>query len=110
MTRKADPRHFIVRLNLLNPRHRQAWERLQARGNASYTEAIVDALNQQADRAWVDDLRTELTQVVHTAVAEAVPALSPTLPIKSDMVADESDRSMSQANYAKAKAFMDGLM
>ena len=110
MTRKADPRHFIVRLNLSNPRHRQAWERLQTRGNASYTEAIVDALNQQADRAWVDDLRTELTQVVHTAIAEAVPAFPPATSADPMTVADPSDHSMSQANYAKAMAFMNGLM
>ncbi len=110
MIRKADQRRFIVRLNLTNPRHRQAWERLQTRGNTSYTEAIVDALNQQADRDWADIIRTELTQAVHTAVAEVVPSLLPASPAKPMPAADPSDQSMSQANYAKAMAFMDGLM
>ena len=41
---KENSRQFPVRLNLNRADHGRAWERLQARGDKSYTDAIVDAL------------------------------------------------------------------
>ena len=108
--RKADQRRFLVRLNLTNPRHLRAWERLQTRGDASYTEAIVDVLNQQADRAWVDNLCDELTQAVHTAVAEVAPSIAASSSKAPEPAANTTVAPISQENYAAARAFMDGLL
>ncbi|MBR1709240.1 MAG: hypothetical protein IJ719_10485 [Clostridia bacterium] len=40
--------NFTVRLNLGNPRHRLAMEKLRSR-SGSYTAAVVEALTKEAD-------------------------------------------------------------
>ena len=71
---------FTVRLNLNNPRHRLAWEKLRS-GSGSYTASIVDALTKEAapDLALpdADGLKVLVRQAVSEAMRELPLAIQP---------------------------------
>ena len=62
---------FTVRLNLNNPRHRAAWDRLR-NGTGSYTASIVDALTKEAAPVLGLPDAEELKVLVRQAVSEAM--------------------------------------
>lgn len=105
MTKKAEHPRFIVRLNLNNERHREAWERLRQRGGISYTEAVVGALCRQTEREGMEMLRDELTHTVRSAVMEAAVQYRPALATAPPA----SEQSMTDADYDAAMDFMDNL-
>lgn len=72
---KSDNRvSFTVRLNLNNPRHREAWDRLR-HGAGSYTASIVEALaKKEVHPSGIPDAET-LKEIMRQAVSEALSML-----------------------------------
>ena len=108
MTKRADRPRFLVRLNLNDPRHRRAWERLQKRGNTSYTEAVVSAIDQQVERELVDDFCDEVKQTVREAVKEAVSLYQPAAAAPAPMP-DNEKAAQEDENYGTFMHFTHGL-
>ena len=107
MTVKNENRvSFTVRLNLNNPRTREAWKRLRS-GSGSYTAAIVDALTKDADSCAVYLDADGLKTVVRQAVAEALHEM-PVYPV--NVSADSSGKDeISDEDFDIADDFMSGL-
>ena len=63
--------NFTVRLNLNNPRHRLALEKLRSR-SGSYTAFIVEALTKEADSAASFPDADTLKAIMREAVSEAM--------------------------------------
>lgn len=74
---------FTVRLNLNNPRHRLAWEKLRS-GSGSYTASIVDALTKEAppDLCFpdADGLKAIMRQAVLEGMRELQITMQPIIP------------------------------
>ena len=113
--RNDDNQHvnFTVRLNLDNPRHREAWERLQ-HSPFSRTVTIVNALTAQPEQQpWFADVdkvkgifRDAMTEafadmpVIQQPMTSAAPTMEP---------APESSGEISDEDFDIFESFMSGL-
>ena len=97
---------FTVRLNLNNPRHRKAWDRLRC-GSCSYSASIVDALTKEATPTVVFPDADELKVIVRQAVSEALCGL----PIQPVSVSAENigKDEISDEDFDIADGFLSGL-
>ena len=100
--------NFTVRLNLNNPRHRLALEKLRSR-SGSYTAYIVEALTREANHSAVYSDADELKAIMRQAFLEAMRELPITMqPI---IASDESSGKggISDEDFDIADDFMSGL-
>ena len=97
---------FTVRLNLNNPRHREAYERLRS-GSASYTAAIVDALTVPPGNPVPIPDADALKAIVRQAVAEALREL-PMQPVSAS-VEISGQGEISDEDFDVADDFMSTL-
>ena len=100
--------NFTVRLNLNNPRHRLALEKLRSR-SGSYTAFIVEALTKEADcSASFPDADT-LKAIMREAVSEAIRDLPGTM--QRIGASDESSEKVeiSDEDFDLAGDFMSSL-
>ncbi len=97
---------FTVRLNLNNPRHRLAWEKLRS-DPGSYTASIVDALTKEAapDLGFPD--ADALKAIVRQAVAEALREL-PMQPVSASAESSGKDE-ITDEDFGVADDFMSAL-
>ena len=107
MTLKNENRvSFTVRLNLNNPRHREAWSRLRS-GSCSYSVSIVDALTKEADPTVVFPDADELKAIVRQAVSEALCGLSiQPVSVSAENIGKEE---ISDEDFDIADGFLSGL-
>ncbi len=99
---------FTVRLNLNNPRHHLAWEKLRS-GSGSYTVAIVDALTKGAALGSGLPDADALKAIMRQAFLEAMRELPITMqPI---IASDESSGNgeISDEDFDIADDFMSAL-
>lgn len=100
--------NFTVRLNLNNPRHRLAWEKLRT-GSGSYTATIVDALTKEAapgsGHLDADTLKAIMRQAFLEAMKELPTSMQPII------ASDESSRQgeISDEDFDIADDFMSSL-
>ena len=96
MSRKVNRIEFVVRLNMNDPRHRAAWEKLQNRGDRSYGEVVVDVLcpvdGTSCDRNTIREivrevLREEQPMITITPLASASLQTAPAAPIAVESTA-----------------------
>ena len=99
---------FTVRLNLNNPRHRLAWEKLRS-GSGSYTASIVDALTKEAapDLALPD--ADGLKAIVRQAVSEAMHDLPLVMQLGSASEETGGKVEIDDEDYDIADGFMSAL-
>ena len=100
--------NFTVRLNLNNPRHRLALEKLRSRPG-SYTASVVEALTKEANHSAVYSDADELKAIMRQAFLEAMRELPITMqPI---IASDESSGNgeISDDDFDIADDFMSGL-
>ena len=97
---------FTVRLNLNNPRHRKAWERLRS-GSGSYSASIVDALTKEVTPTVVLPDAEALKAIVRQAVSEALCGL-PNRPA-SALEESSGKGEISDEDFDIADDFMSGL-
>ena len=97
---------FTVRLNLNNPRHREAWDHLRS-SSVSYTATIVNALNAQSGSSSPFSDAETLKAIVRQAVTEALSAL----PVQLVSASSESSRigEISDEDFDVADDFMSAL-
>ena len=100
--------NFTVRLNLNNPRHRLALEKLQSR-SGSYTAFIVEALTKEADSAASFPDADTLKAIMREAVSEAIRDLPGTM--QRIIASDESSGQdeITDEDFDIADDFMSGL-
>ena len=106
-TLKNDNRvSFTVRLNLNNPRHREAYERLRS-ASGSHTATIVDTLIREERCTTTLSDADALKTIVRQAVAEALSALS----MQSVHTSAESSgkREITDEDFDIADDFMNSL-
>ena len=99
---------FTVRLNLNNPCHRLAWEKLRS-SPGSYTASVVEALTREANHSAVYSDADELKAIMRQAFLEAMRELPITMqPI---IALDESSgkSGISDEDFDIADDFMSGL-
>ena len=113
--RNDDSQHvnFTVRLNLDNPRHREAWERLQ-HSPFSRTVTIVNALTtQQEQQPWfaaADKVKGIFREVVTEVLADMpVMQLPMTSAAPTMEPAPESSGEISDEDFDIFENFMSGL-
>ena len=97
---------FTVRLNLNNPRHREAWEWLRS-GTGSYTAIIVEALIKEADHTAAFPDADGLKTIVRQAVAEALRELPMHPTIASAEISWNGE--ISDQDFTVADDFMSAL-
>ncbi len=99
---------FTVRLNLNNPRHRLAWEKLRS-GPGSYTASIVDALTKEANPSIGFPDADELKAIMRQAISEAMRELP--LAVQPGSASDETggNGEMADEDYDIADGFMSAL-
>ena len=97
---------FTVRLNLNNPRHREAWNRLRS-GSGSYTASVVDALTRETDPSVVFRDADALKAIVRQAVIEALHEL-PMQPASASAEISGKDE-ISDEDFDVADDFMSAL-
>ena len=97
---------FTVRLNLNNPRHREAWDHLRS-SSVSYTATIVNALNAQSGSSSPFSDAEALKAIVRQAVAEELSKL----PMQSVSTSSESSGKdeISDEDFDIADDFMSAL-
>lgn len=100
--------NFTVRLNLNNPRHRLALEKLRSR-SGSYTAFIVEALTKEADSAASFPGADTLKAIMREAVSEAMRDLPGT--VQRISASDESSEKVeiSDEDFDLAGDFMSSL-
>ena len=97
---------FTVRLNLNNPRHREAWERLRNSTN-SYTASIVDALTKETSPTVnIPDAET-LKTVMRQAFLEAMREMPMQPVIASEEIG--GDREIDDQDFEISEDFMSAL-
>ena len=100
--------NFTVRLNLNNPRHRLALEKLRSR-SGSYTAFIVEALTKEADcSASFPDADT-LKAIMREAVSEAMRDLPGTMQRISASDESSGKVEISDEDFDLAGDFMSSL-
>lgn len=99
---------FTVRLNLNNPRHRLAWEKLRS-GPGSYTASIVDALTKEAAPSLGFPDADGLKALVRQAVSEAMRKLP--LSVQPSSASEEAggNEEMADEDFDIADGFMSAL-
>ena len=97
---------FTVRLNLNNPRHRKAWERLRS-GSGSYSASIVDALTKEVTPTVVFPDAEALKAIVRQAVSEALCGLA-NQPV-SALEESSGKGEISDEDFDIADGFLSGL-
>ena len=97
---------FTVRLNLNNPRHREAWNRLRS-GLCSYSASIVDALTKEATPTVVLPDAEALKAIVRQAVSEALCGLA-NQPVGA-LEESSGKGEISDEDFDIADDFMSGL-
>ena len=99
---------FTVRLNLNNPRHHLAWEKLRS-GSGSYTVAIVDALTKEAALGSGLPDADALKAIMRQAISEAMRELS--LAIQPGSASEETGGQVEMADedFDIADGFMSAL-
>ena len=99
---------FTVRLNLNNPRHRLAWEKLRS-GPGSYTASIVDALTKEAAPSLSFPDADGLKALVRQAVSEAMRELP--LSVQPSSASEEAggNEEMADEDFDIADGFMSAL-
>ena len=97
---------FTVRLNLNNPRHREAWDHLRS-SSVSYTATIVNALNAQSGSSSPFSDAEALKAIVRQAVAEELSKL-PMQPVSTSSESSGKDE-ISDEDFDIADDFMSGL-
>ena len=100
--------NFTVRLNLNNPRHRLALEKLRS-SPGSYTASVVDALTKEANHSAVYSDVDELKAIMRQAFLEAMKELPITM--QSIIASDESSGKgeISDEDFDTADTFMSSL-
>ena len=98
--------NFTVRLNLNNPRHRLALEKLRS-SPGSYTASVVDALTKEANHSAVYSDADELKAIMRQAVAEALHELP--VQLISDSAESSGKGEISDEDFDIADDFMSGL-
>ena len=102
------PFNFTVRLNLNNPRHRLALEKLRSSAG-SYTASVVEALTKEADcSASFPDADT-LKAIMREAVSEAMRDLPGTMQRISASNESSGEGEISDEDFDLADDFMSGL-
>ncbi|MBQ9262601.1 MAG: hypothetical protein IJ189_00135 [Clostridia bacterium] len=99
---------FTVRLNLNNPRHKEAWNRLR-NSTGSYTTSIVDALTKEANPSAVFPDANGLKAIMRQAFLEAMRELPITM---QPFIASEEiggDREIDDLDFEIADDFMSAL-
>ena len=100
--------NFTVRLNLNNPRHRLALEKLRSSAG-SYTASVVEALTKEADcSASFPDADT-LKAIMREAVSEAMRDLPGTMQRISASDESSGKGEISDEDFDLADDFMSGL-
>ena len=99
---------FTVRLNLNNPRHRAAWDRLR-NGTGSYTASIVDALTKEAVPSVALPDADGLKAIMRQAVSEAMRELP--LAVQPGSASEETggNGEMADEDYDIADGFLSAL-
>ena len=99
---------FTVRLNLNNPRHRLAWEKLRG-GSGSYTASIVDALTKEAAPVLSFPDADTLKTIMRQAISEAIHDLS--LAVQAGSASEETGGKVEidDEDYDIADGFMSAL-
>ena len=99
---------FTVRLNLNNPRHREAWERLRNSTN-SYTASIVDALTKEISPIVSFPDAETLKAIMRQACLEAMRELPITMQpvIASEEIGGNGE--IDDQDYEIADDFMSAL-
>ena len=97
---------FTVRLNLNNPRHREAWDHLRS-SSVSYTATIVNALNAQSGSSSPFSDADALKAIVRQAVAEELSKL-PMQPVSTSSESSGKDE-ISDEDFDIADDFMSAL-
>ena len=100
--------NFTVRLNLNNPRHRLALEKLRSR-SGSYTASVVEALTKEADFSVSFPDTDTLKAIMREAVSEAIRDLPGTM--QRIGASDESSEKVeiSDEDFDLAGDFMSSL-
>ena len=99
---------FTVRLNLNNPRHRLAWEKLRS-ASGSYTASIVDALTKEAAPVLGLPDAEELKVLVRQAVSEAMQDLPLAVQLSSASEETGGKVEIDDEDYDIADSFMSAL-
>ena len=97
---------FTVRLNLNNPRHLEAWNRLRS-GSCSYSASIVDALTKEATPTVVLPDAEALKAIVRQAVSEALCGLA-NQPVGA-LEESSGKGEISDEDFDIADGFLSGL-
>lgn len=97
---------FTVRLNLNNPQHQIAYERLRS-GSGSYTATIVDALTKETNPPAVSLDMEALTAVLRQVVSEALRE-QPLQPVSAS-VESSGKGEISDEDFDVADDFMSTL-
>ena len=100
--------NFTVRLNLNNPRHRLALEKLRSR-SGSYTAFIVEALTKEADFSVSFPDADKLKAIMREAVSEAMRDLPGTMQRISASDESSGEGEISDEDFDLADDFMSGL-
>ena len=100
--------NFTVRLNLNNPRHRLALEKLRSR-SGSYTAFIVEALTKEADCSVRFPDADKLKAIMREAVSEAMRDLPGTMQRISASDESSGEGEISDEDFDLADDFMSGL-
>ncbi len=99
---------FTVRLNLNNPRHREAWTRLRS-SPGSYTASVVDALTAPPESpAFLPDADA-LKDIVRQAVSEAMHDLPLAVQLGSASEETGGKVEIDDEDYDIADGFMSAL-
>lgn len=99
---------FTVRLNLNNPRHRLALEKLRS-SPGSYTASVVEALTREANHSAVYSDADELKAIMRQAFLDAMRELPITM---QPIIASEESNGkgeISDEDFDIADDFMSGL-
>ena len=100
---------FNVRLNLNNPRHREAWELLQHNSN-SRVSVIVDAIIAAKDNQEQSDLLTQMESTMRRVLGEMIQAAPVTLQAVATVEADQTGiGEISDEDFDIADSFMSSL-
>jgi hypothetical protein len=100
--------NFTVRLNLNNPRHRLALEKLRSR-SGSYTAFIVEALTKEVDSAASFPDADTLKAIMREAVSEAMRDLPGTMQRISASDESSGQGEISDEDFDIADDFMSSL-
>ena len=100
--------NFTVRLNLNNPRHRLALEKLRSR-SGSYTASVVEALTKEADFSVSFPDADTLKAIMREAVSEAIRDLPGTMQRIGASDESSGNGGISDEDFDIADDFMSGL-